>query len=149
MAKILFVSSAGGHFNELMQLKPLMEKHDSIIVSEKINNNHSLDYSLVYGTRSNLIKYLFVFSINSIKALNIIRKEKPNMIISTGAHSCVPFFFIGKLFKIKLIYIESYAKVNSPSLTYKIIKSKANKVIVQHKDMTKVYEEATYLGGVY
>ena len=35
MAKILFVSSGGGHYNELMKLKPLMDKHDSIIVSKK------------------------------------------------------------------------------------------------------------------
>ena len=103
----------------------------------------------MYGTRSNLIKYLFVFTFNSLKALKILLKEKPQVIISTGAHSCVPFFYIGKLLGIKLIYIESYAKVNSSSLTYKIIKSKADKVIVQHEEMKDVYEEAVYLGGVY
>ena len=60
MNKILFVSSAGGHFNELMKLKPLMDKSNSIIVSEKINDINNLDYSLMYGTRSNLIKYLCI-----------------------------------------------------------------------------------------
>ena len=33
--KVLFISSTGGHFNELMQLKPMFEKYDYHIITEK------------------------------------------------------------------------------------------------------------------
>ena len=36
--KVLFISSTGGHFNELQQLKPLFEKYDYHIVTEKDNS---------------------------------------------------------------------------------------------------------------
>ena len=36
--KVLFISSTGGHFNELQQLKPLFEKYDYHIITEKDNS---------------------------------------------------------------------------------------------------------------
>ena len=34
--KVMFISSTGGHFSELMQLKPMFEKYDYHIVTEKL-----------------------------------------------------------------------------------------------------------------
>lgn len=151
MAKIIFVSSAGGHFSELNKLKATMEKHQSIVVTEKTPslNVDSVNYSLMYGTRNELFKYLKVLVKNTLKAYKIIRKERPDFIISTGAHTCVPFFYIGKLFGVKTIYIESYAKVDNPSLTYRIIKPVCDKTIVQHEQMLEIYPKADFFGGVY
>ena len=42
MKKILFVSSTGGHLNELLQLKPMFKKYDSYIVTEKTETNLKL-----------------------------------------------------------------------------------------------------------
>ena len=33
--KICFAASTGGHYEQLMMLKPLMEKYDSFVVTEK------------------------------------------------------------------------------------------------------------------
>lgn len=33
--KICFAASSGGHYEQLMMLKPLMEKYDSFIITEK------------------------------------------------------------------------------------------------------------------
>lgn len=151
MKKILLISSSGGHFSELNKLK-ISAKYKTIIVTEKNKdtvNNKNIDYYLKYGTRDKLIKYLFIFLNNSLKALKIIIKDKPQVIISTGAHSCVPFFVIGKLLRKKTIYIESFAKVNTPSLTYKIANKFMDEVIVQHQEMLEVYPKAKYYGGVY
>ena len=40
--KVLFISSTGGHFNELMQLKPMFEKYDYHIITEKDKTNKDL-----------------------------------------------------------------------------------------------------------
>ena len=61
MKKILYISSVGGHLTQLMQLKPLMEKYDYHIVTEKtditraMRNDHNVSY-LVYGARNYLIR---------------------------------------------------------------------------------------------
>ena len=152
MSKILFVSSAGGHFAELMQLKETMNAHDSIIVTEGVSSsfdNKDIKYFLKYGSRSQTFKYMFIFIYNFFLTFKILFKEKPDCIISTGAHSCVTFFVLGKLFKCKLIYIESFAKVDKPSLTYKIIHKFCDVIYVQHKEMLDVYKDAIYIGGLY
>ena len=65
--KVLFISSTGGHFSELMQLKPLFEKYDHHIITEKDKMtqnlkkkyNNKISY-LIYGTRSHIFKYIFI-----------------------------------------------------------------------------------------
>lgn len=150
--KVLLVSSAGGHYSELKKLK-LAPKYEQYVVCEKLPKSIELDSEidsyLLYGTRSNLFTYFFIFTFNTVKALYLLIKIRPNLLISTGAHTCVPFFFFAKIFKIKSIYIESYAKVTSPSLTYKLIRRLCTKVIVQHQTMTKIYQNSEYFGGVY
>ncbi|MFV0287983.1 MAG: PssD/Cps14F family polysaccharide biosynthesis glycosyltransferase [Mycoplasmatales bacterium] len=151
MKKVLLVSSSGGHFAELNKIN-LDEKYQKIIVTEKNKDTigqKNVDYYVIYGSRKKLIKYLFIFLLNSLKALKIIVLNNPQMIISTGAHSCVPFFIIGKLLKKKTIYIESFAKVTTPSLTYKIAHKFMDEVVVQHEEMLKVYPNAKYYGGIY
>ncbi len=150
MKKILLVSSAGGHFSELNKLK-IDSEYQQVIVTEKVKNkeNEKVDYYLTYGSRNQLFKYFFIFILNFFKTLKIMLKEKPDIVISTGAHSCVAFFIVSKIMGKKNIYIESFAKVNSPSLTYKLSKKFLDKVIVQHKQMLKTYENSIYLGGLY
>ena len=42
MKKVLFISSTGGHFNELQQLAPLFEKYDYHIITEKGDSTKNL-----------------------------------------------------------------------------------------------------------
>ncbi len=149
MAKILMVSSAGGHFSELLQLNQLGENHELVYVTEDKIAHKKVKYYLKYGTRANLVQYFGITIRNIYRGFKILKNEKPDLVISTGAHTCVFIFWMAKLFKIKTIYIESYAKVSSPSLTYKLIRPVCNKVIVQHQEMLNVYPTATYLGGLF
>lgn len=142
---IMLVSSTGGHFSELQHLD-VFNDPNNIIVSEK---KHERCLPLIYGSRSNMLTYPFIFIRNCFRAYKYIKKYKPWLIISTGAHSCVPFFWLAKVFKIKTIYIESFAKVTTPSLTYKLIKNCCDVVVVQHEQMQDVYPGSIYLGGVY
>lgn len=146
----MLVSSSGGHFSELEQIER-REEYNYIVITEKSNDtiNKKVDYYIKYGTRKNIIKYSFIFLYNALKSLIYIVKEKPDVIISTGAHSCVSFFYFAKLFKIKTIYIESYAKVYTPSLTYKLIKKVSSEIIIQHKELKEKYEPSKFFGGIY
>ncbi len=152
MKKFMLVASAGGHLAELQKLA-LANHPDSIIITEKTDSVNNPNYKyLRYGTRSKIFVYPFIFMSNLIRAWYYLVRYRPKYLISTGAHSCVPFFIIAKTFpkrRIRTIYIESFAKVNSPSMTYNIIKNYCDVVIVQHQELLDIYPNSVYLGGVY
>lgn len=155
MKKVLFISSTGGHLNELLQLKPMFEKYDSYIVTEKTKTNKDLknEYKnisyLLYGTKHKPIRYIFVAIFNIIKSLILFIKIRPNVIISTGAHTTVPICLIGKLFKKKIIYIETFANIHTKTLTGKIIYPIADLFVVQWESMLKLYPKAEYWGWIF
>ena len=85
------------------------------------------------------------------KSLYIYIKERPDVIISTGVLSAIPMLYLGHIFKKKVIYIESFAKINSPTMTGKLVykKNLANRFYVQWESMLEFYPNAIYKGGIY
>ena len=153
--KVLFISSTGGHLNELLQLKPLFNKYDSYLITEKTKSTKSLKdkynnvHYLVYGTKDHLFKYIFKFFYNIIKSFVLFIKIRPNVIVTTGTHTAVPMCYIGKLFRRKIIYIETFANSETKTMTGKLIYPIADKFIVQWESMLKLYPKATYGGWIY
>ena len=87
--------------------------------------------------------------INAFRAFKIIRKERPDLIISCGAAVAVPFFYVGKLYGAKLIYIEVFDRINTSSLTGKMVYPVADRFIVQWEELRKVYPKAINLGSIF
>jgi UDP-N-acetylglucosamine:LPS N-acetylglucosamine transferase len=87
--------------------------------------------------------------INTVLAFRVLRKERPDLIISTGAAVAVPFFYLGKVFGAKCIYIEVYDRIDKPTLTGKIVYPITDKFIVQWEEMKKVYPNSINLGSLF
>ena len=155
MKKVLFISSTGGHLNELMQLKPLFKKYNACIVTEKTSSNISLKknyanvYFIIAGTMSNPITYLLKLFLNCWISLFIFIKFKPDVVVSTGAHNSGPMCCIAKLARKKVVFIETFANSKTKSMTGKIIYKFADLFIVQWESMLKVYPNAVYVGGIF
>ena len=150
--KIIFAASSGGHFEQLLMLKPLMEKYESVLVTEKTGYGAGkLDVKTYYVKQINRKELLFIlkFIVNSFKSLGIIIKEKPDVMITTGVLATIPLALLMKLFKKKLIYIESFAKVTSKTLSGKLLYKYADRFYVQWEEMLKLYPNAIYKGGIY
>lgn len=153
--KVLFISSTGGHLDELLQLKELFKKYDSYIITEKTKSTIDLKdkYSkvnyLVYGTKDHFITYIFKFIYNVFKSLILFIKIRPKVIVTTGTHTAVPMCYIGKLFFRKVIYIETIANSKTKTLSGKLVYPIADTFIVQWKSMLKLYPKAIYGGWIY
>lgn len=149
--KICFISSSGGHYEQLMMLKPLMREYDSYIVTEKTNYAARDSKKEYYISQINRKEFTCIFKIicNFFKSFYIIIKEKPNIIISTGVLATIPTCLLGKLFKKKIIYIESFAKIDSPTETGKLMYKIADQFYVQWESMLKIYPNAIFKGGIY
>ena len=86
---------------------------------------------------------------NTFCSLRIYWKERPDVIICTGVLAMIPMCLICKLFGKKLIYIESFAKVTSPTQTGKFLYKFADQFYVQWPQMKEIYPNAICLGGIY
>ena len=147
--KICLVGSSGGHLTHLYLLENLWKKHDRFWVTFDKEDAKSLlenerKYWCYHPTNRN-IKNLIK---NTILAISLLRKERPDVIISSGAASAVPFFYIGKLMGIKLVYIEVYDRVSTPTLTGKLVYPVTDAFIVQWDEQQKIYPKAINLGGI-
>ena len=151
--KICLISSSGGHFEQLLMLKKLSEEFNVFIVTEKTEYNKKDKKINHYLLQVNRKEPLFILQmkINLITTLYIYILEGPDVIISTGVLATIPMLFIGHIFHKKVIYIESFAKVNSPTQTGKLIYDKkiADRFYVQWKSMLEFYPNAIYKGGIY
>lgn len=150
--KIGFIASSGGHFEQLMMLYPLMKKNDSFILTEQttfdVNTKGIKKYNVLQVNRKELfffIKILIVF----FQSLKIFIKERPDVVLSTGALSTVPILLIAKLCKKKVVFIESFSKVNSATITGKVVYKFADLFIVQWEELIKYYPNAKFGGGIY
>ena len=155
MKKVLFISSTGGHLDELLQLKTLFKKYDSYIITEKTKSTVQLKgkYSkvnyLVYGTKDHLFIYIFKVIYNIIKSFILFIKIRPKVIVTTGTHTAVPMCYIGKLFFKKIIYIETIANSKTKTLSGKLVYPIADTFIVQWESMLELYPKAIYGGWIY
>lgn len=86
---------------------------------------------------------------NTFLAIKVLKKEKPDLIISSGAAVAVPFFYVGKLMGAKTVYIEVFDRIDRPTLTGKIVYPITDLFVVQWKEMKKIYPKAVNLGGIF
>ena len=86
---------------------------------------------------------------NTVLAWKVLKREKPDLIISSGAAVAVPFFYLGKLFGAKLIYIEVFDRIDKPTMTGKLVYPIVDKFIVQWDEMKEVYPKAINLGSIF
>ena len=157
--KVLFISSTGGHLEELLQLKELFKKYDYYIVTEKTKSNKNLINKypkrvsfLLYGTYTTFLKkiiYPFKLLFNCFKSLFIYAKIRPKYIVTTGAHTAGPMCIIGKIFNSKIIFIETFANSNTKTRTGRIVYKFSDLFIVQWKEMLSLYPNAKYGGWIF
>ena len=154
--KVLFIASTGGHLSELLQLKPLFFEYDYHLITEKTKTTINLKKEftgkisyLVYGSKDHLLSYIFKFSFNCLKSLFLYIKIRPKAIITTGTHTAVPMCYIGKLFGSKIIYIETFANIETKTLAGRMIYPVADLFIVQWESMLQLYPKAIYKGWIY
>ena len=154
--KVLFISSTGGHLNELLQLKPLFKKYEYNIITEKDKANIDLKkeygeklYFLPYGTRAKLFTYIFKYIFLCLKTVYLYFKINPKVIVTTGTHTAGPMCILGKIFGSKIVYIETYANTNKKTATGRLIYPIADLFIVQWEEMLELYPKATYGGRIF
>ena len=145
--KIALVCSHGGHLTQILYLMDVFKDYEPVLITYDNFRTRDLEYNkyLLENIGTNIYKMIKAF----FKIGKILFKEKPKVIISTGAEIAIPAFIISKIVGIKTIYIESFSRVKTKSGTGKIVYYFSDLFLVQWQELLDVYgKKAKYVGAV-
>jgi UDP-N-acetylglucosamine:LPS N-acetylglucosamine transferase len=122
-------------------LRPVYERYEHIYVVNKEmplpEHMQGRTYFIWHSERD------WRFFVNLYEAWRIFRRERPVLILSTGAGLVVPFALVGKLFGAFTIYVENAAQVRTPSLTGRIMYWLADRFFYQWPGLSRYFPKGT------
>ena len=142
--KICVVSSSGGHLTEVRMLRPLYQRYEHFYV---LNDGALLPDDM--SGRTYFIRHSerdWVFALNLWEAWRILRVERPRLILSTGAGPAVPFALVGKMFGIRCLFIETFARLRTPSMTGRIMYRLADRFFYQWQSLARFFPKGVWGG---
>lgn len=145
--KVLLVASAGGHLTQLLALRGFWEgrrrrwvtfdKPDAqaALVGEKVT------WAFHPTTRNpwNAIR-------NTFLAVWDLLRDRPRLIVSSGAAVAVPYFLVARVLRIRTVYIEVIDRIDSPTLSGRICYRLADAFCVQWEQQLELYPDAVVIG---
>ena len=146
---LCLVASSGGHLLELVSLKPAWEVHKRFWVTFPTDDARTLlegervhwAYHPTNRNLRNLVKNLWL-------AWKLLQHERPDVVISTGAGVAVPFLWVGRALGMRTIYIESLARIETLSLSGKLVYPLVHRFFVQWPELLTRYPKAVHEGRV-
>jgi UDP-N-acetylglucosamine:LPS N-acetylglucosamine transferase len=145
--RLLAIASGGGHWVELLRLRPAFAGWDVAYVSMFENYVTSISDARYYivpdASRFDKLALIKVFC----RALQIMLKERPDAIVTTGSAPMLAFIIIGRIMGVKSLWIDSIAQANELSSSGKIARRLASKAVAQWPEVAKA-EGIDCWGGV-
>jgi UDP-N-acetylglucosamine:LPS N-acetylglucosamine transferase len=147
--KICLAASSGGHLTELLKLSDSWKQYETFfvttvpVVRDNLQTSGNI-YIVGECNRQHLIRVLKVF----LRCLRIALKERPNVVISTGAAAGCIICFLAKLSGAEIIWIDSITNVEKISLSGRMVRYIADLFLVQWPELTKKYNNVEFIGAV-
>ncbi len=139
------VCSAGGHLAEALLAVSASNVDRFFITKQDGHVAERLEGRRVYfveDPHTSLLGYLK----NAFQSLRIYLRERPDIILTTGAGIAIPSCLIGKIFGAKIIFIESGARVTTMSKTGKLLYKFSDVCYVQWETLQRKYPKSKYAG---
>lgn len=149
--KICIAASAGGHITELNQLLPALSGHDffyiTFFMKGMTDDLPAMTYHVINPDIRNPKLGPMAFIINIFQTLRILMKERPDVILTSGATVAFTVCYLAKfLLGSKILYIETGSRIVYPSLIGRLLHPITDFFLVQWKHILKFYPKAIYGG---
>lgn len=150
-ATVCIPTSSGGHLTHVRMLMPVLDKARNRfwVTFDKEDANSALEGERVYHCYFPTNRNVKNTVRNTLLAIRVLRRERPDLIVSSGAAVAVPFFLVGKLLGAKTVYIEVFDRVDAPTLTGRLVRRLTDLFVVQWPEMTRVYPGSVDLGSIF
>jgi beta-1,4-N-acetylglucosaminyltransferase len=149
-ADLLLVCSTGGHLVQLVALREAWEPFTRTWVTFDKSDARSLlaaeRVQFAHGPTNRSIRNLLR---NLILAWRVVREVRPKAMLTTGAGVAVPFAWVARLHGTTVIYVESLARIEGPSLSYRLIAPVAARRYVQWADLARTLPTSRFVGNVF
>lgn len=148
--KLCLACSAGGHLTEMMHLSRCYSKYVHFFLTFRRHDTSELRKAeKVYFVDDpgrnpvRLLKCVF-------QSMSVLAKEKPDVVISTGAGVAIPACYMAKFFfGSKVVFLESFCRVEEPSFAGRLAYPIADLFLVQWPKLAKKYgRKAEYRGAI-
>jgi beta-1,4-N-acetylglucosaminyltransferase len=127
--RIVVVSSVGGHLTEIMQIAPVLQMHEVVLVVNEAVELPEFAFARVYRVAHAERDWRVL--VNFAEAARILGEERPDVLVSAGAGPAVPFAVVARLLGARVVYVESAAAVARPTLTGRLMYPLANDFFYQ------------------
>jgi beta-1,4-N-acetylglucosaminyltransferase len=149
-ADVMLVCSTGGHLLQLDALRGAWDGFSSVWVTFDKSDARSLladdRVEYAYGPTNRSLKNL---ARNLVLAYRLIGRIRPKVIVTTGAGVAVPFAWIGRLHGATVIYVESLTRIDTPSLSCRLIRPTAARIYTQWPELASALPGSRHIGNVF
>jgi UDP-N-acetylglucosamine:LPS N-acetylglucosamine transferase len=147
--RVCLAASAGGHLNQLLRIADAWSGHDLVFVTTLAIAAHELDrrgktYVIGECNRNAPLDVTRVFA----RCHAIAAKERPDVVISTGAAPGLLMCLAAKLRGAKVIWIDSIANVEQLSLSGRLARPIADLFLAQWPEVADRYAGVEYVGSI-
>lgn len=148
--ELLLVCSPGGHLLELLSLRSAWKPFSRAWVTLDSDDTRSLLRSeRVFFARGPTERNALNFLLNLVIAWRVIGELRPAVVVSTGAAIAVPFAWVGRLRGTRVVYVESLTRIDSPSLTGRLVMPVADRIYVQWPQLVGRVRRARFAGSIF
>jgi UDP-N-acetylglucosamine:LPS N-acetylglucosamine transferase len=147
--KICLAASAGGHISQLLKLAACWNGYETFCVTttEVVRNKlNKLGEVYVVGecNRQHPMRVIAVL----LRCLRIVLRERPDVVISTGAAAGCMLCFLSKMIGAKVVWIDSITNVERISLSGRMVRYIADLFLVQWPELAGRYKKVEFVGTV-
>jgi UDP-N-acetylglucosamine--N-acetylmuramyl-(pentapeptide) pyrophosphoryl-undecaprenol N-acetylglucosamine transferase len=149
--KICLAASGGGHLRQLLDMTPAWAPYNHFLVTEDTSLSRSLqaDYTIHYlphfafgqARMSKPIRMVLAGIANFLSSARIILKERPTLVITTGAGSVFFCALFSRLIGARVIVIETFARFDRPSMFARMAMPFAYRRVVQSAKLANVWPD--------
>ena len=148
--ELLLVCSSGGHLQQLYALRPAWDGFTRVWVTFDRSDSRSLladeDVVHAHGPTNRSVRALLL---NLALATRMLVRARPRAILTTGAGVAVPFVWVGRLLGVRVVYVESATRIESPSLSLRLARPFVSHLYVQWPELQAALPDAHYRGSVF
>lgn len=147
--KALYVASAGGHLAQLIAIDKFWKQHDRTWATFELPEvkaaleGEKIDWVYFPTTRNipNAVRNVGV-------AWRTLRREKPDVVISSGAAVAVSFFAVAKILGIRTVFIEAYDRITMPTMSGRLCYPMSDLFVVQWEEQQKAFPESVNIVAI-
>ena len=133
---LLLVCSSGGHLMQMLELRPAWEHFERVWVAfDKSDTRSLLSAERVIHAHGPTNRNVPNLLRNLRLANRVMQDERPSAILTTGAGLAVPFAWLGSLYGVPTVYVESFSRMEELSLSARMIAPVAQRLYVQWPEL--------------